>query len=237
MRTPVEPLAKVLIIEDEKTLAEMIAAYLARSGYQTTVEHNGVAGVEAAREQSPDVVILDLGLPGLDGIEVCRQIRTFSDCYVIVATARSDEIDTLIGLSVGADDYVTKPFSVRELVARVQTVLRRPRTASSAQDHAQPPRVFGELSVDPSSLQVHLRGEPVALTPTERDLLMTLASRPSMAFSRRQLIDDVWGGGWVGDEHLVDVHIAHLRKKLDDDPGTARYITTVRGVGYRMGKG
>ena len=235
--SPTTTPATVLVIEDEKPLADMVVAYLARAGYQTLMAHTGPAGVQAARESRPEVVILDLGLPGLDGIEVCRQIRTFSDCYVIVATARSDEIDTLIGLSVGADDYVTKPFSVRELVARVQTVLRRPRTASSAQDHAQPPRVFGELSVDPSSLQVHLRGEPVALTPTERDLLMTLASRPSMAFSRRQLIDDVWGGGWVGDEHLVDVHIAHLRKKLGDNPDTGRYVTTVRGVGYRMGPG
>ncbi|MBM6546282.1 response regulator transcription factor [Janibacter sp. YIM B02568] len=235
--SPTTTPATVLVIEDEKPLADMVVAYLARAGYQTLIAHTGPAGVQAARESRPEVVILDLGLPGLDGIEVCRQIRTFSDCYVIVATARSDEIDTLIGLSVGADDYVTKPFSVRELVARVQTVLRRPRTASSAQDHAQPPRVFGELSVDPSSLQVHLRGEPVALTPTERDLLMTLASRPSMAFSRRQLIDDVWGGGWVGDEHLVDVHIAHLRKKLGDNPDTGRYVTTVRGVGYRMGPG
>ena len=235
--SPTTTPATVLVIEDEKPLADMVVAYLARAGYQTLIAHTGPAGVQAARESRPEVVILDLGLPGLDGIEVCRQIRTFSDCYVIVATARSDEIDTLIGLSVGADDYVTKPFSVRELVARVQTVLRRPRTASSAQDHAQPPRVFGELSVDPSSLVVHLRGEPVALTPTERDLLMTLASRPSMAFSRRQLIDDVWGGGWVGDEHLVDVHIAHLRKKLGDNPDTGRYVTTVRGVGYRMGPG
>ena len=235
--SPTTTPATVLVIEDEKPLADMVVAYLARAGYQTLIAHTGPAGVQAARESRPEVVILDLGLPGLDGIEVCRQIRTFSDCYVIVATARSDEIDTLIGLSVGADDSVTKPFSVRELVARVQTVLRRPRTASSAQDHAQPPRVFGELSVDPSSLQVHLRGEPVALTPTERDLLMTLASRPSMAFSRRQLIDDVWGGGWVGDEHLVDVHIAHLRKKLGDNPDTGRYVTTVRGVGYRMGPG
>ena len=235
--SPTTTPATVLVIEDEKPLADMVVAYLARAGYQTLIAHTGPAGVQAARESRPEVVILDLGLPGLDGIEVCRQIRTFSDCYVIVATARSDEIDTLIGLSVGADDYVTKPFSVRELVARVQTVLRRPRTASSAQDHAQPPRVFGELSVDPSSLQVHLRGEPVALTPTERDLLITLASRPSMAFSRRQLIDDVWGDGWVGDEHLVDVHIAHLRKKLGDNPDTGRYVTTVRGVGYRMGPG
>ena len=239
-RTPVEPLAKVLIIEDEKTLAEMIAAYLARSGYQTTVEHNGVAGVEAAREQSPDVVILDLGLPGLDGIEVCRQIRTFSDCYVIVVTARKDEIDTLIGLSVGADDYITKPFSVRELVARVQAVVRRPRTGSttaSGTARSEPTRVFGALRVDPDGQRVHLGDVEVALTPTERDLLMALARRPSMAFSRRQLIDDIWGPDWVGDEHLVDVHVAHLRRKLGDDPETGRYITTVRGVGYRMGQG
>lgn len=227
----------VLVIEDEQTLAGMIAAYLSRAGYQTLVAHSGPSGVELVRESRPDVVILDLGLPGLDGNEVCRQIRTFTDCYVIVVTARKDEIDTLIGLSVGADDYVTKPFSVRELVARVQAVLRRPRAGSSAQTHAQPAWVFGELRVDSAGQQVHLRDEPVALTPTERDLLMVLAARPTMAFSRRQLIDEVWGGGWVGDEHLVDVHIAHLRKKLGDNPDNGRYIVTVRGIGYRMGRG
>ncbi|WEV79745.1 response regulator transcription factor [Janibacter cremeus] len=216
----------------------MIAAYLTRNGYQTAIEHDGVAGVNAARAQSPDVVILDLGLPGLDGIEVCRQIRTFSDCYVIVVTARTDEVDTLIGLSVGADDYVTKPFSVREVVARVQTVLRRPRGGTPGNPTAAAvPWVFGDLQVDPLGQQVHLKGEPVSLTPTERDLLMTLAHRPSMALSRTQLIEEVWGGGWVGDEHLVDVHIAHLRRKLGDNPDLARYITTVRGIGYRMGPG
>ena len=136
----------MLVIEDEKTLAEMIAAYLARSGYQTAVENDGVAGVEAAREQSPDVVILDLGLPGLDGIEVCRQIRTFSDCYVLMLTARADEVDMLIGLSVGADDYLTKPFSPRELVARVQVMLRRPRSTASA----SVARRIGELVVHPT---------------------------------------------------------------------------------------
>ncbi len=216
----------------------MIAAYLSRAGYQTGVAHTGPAGVQAVRDEAPDVVILDLGLPGLDGIEVCRQIRTFTDCYVIVVTARTDELDTLIGLSVGADDYVTKPFSVRELVARVQTVLRRPRNEPTGRGHREEPVwVFGELSVDSAGQQVHLAGDPVALTPTERDLLMALARRPAMAFTRRQLIDEVWGGGWVGDEHLVDVHIAHLRRKLGDKPDTARYITTVRGIGYRMGQG
>lgn len=238
--TPPQPGARVLIIEDETTLAGMIAAYLSRAGYDSSVVHTGPDGVRAARDLAPDVVILDLGLPGLDGIEVCRQIRTFTDCYVIVVTARKDEIDTLIGLSVGADDYVTKPFSVRELVARVQAVLRRPRTGSttaSGTAPSEPTRVFGALRVDRDGQRVHLGDVEVALTPTERDLLMALARRPSMAFSRRQLIDDIWGPDWVGDEHLVDVHVAHLRRKLGDAPDIGRYITTVRGVGYRMGQG
>ena len=236
MTTPPEPSATVLVVEDEKTLAGMMTAYLSRAGYRTMTAHTGPDGVRLVREENPDVVILDLGLPGLDGIEVCRQIRTFTDCYVIVVTARTDEVDTLIGLSVGANDYVTKPFSVRELVARVQTVLRRPRTGVTRTE-AHQVWVFGELAVDPVGHQVHLGGEPVSLTPTERELLMTLAERPAMAFSRRQLIDEVWGGGWVGDEHLVDVHIAHLRRKLGDQPEASRYVMTVRGVGYRMGKG
>ena len=234
----VEPVARVLVVEDEKALAGMVAAYLSQAGFDAAVVHTGPEGIEAAREQSPDVVILDLGLPGLDGIEVCRQIRTFSDCYILVVTARKDEIDTLIGLSVGADDYITKPFSVRELIARVQAVLRRPRTTDTPRGATGPPaRQFGDLVVDAAAHEVRLGSEPVALTPTERDLLITLAARPTMAFSRRQLIDEIWGGGWVGDEHLVDVHIAHLRRKLGDDPDTARYVVTVRGIGYRMGKG
>ncbi|WP_435198079.1 response regulator [Janibacter sp. GS2] len=233
---PHAPTARVLVIEDERALSSMIVGYLSRADYETAEAHTGLEGVRAVREQAPDVVILDLGLPGLDGIEVCRQIRTFSDCYIIVATARTDEIDTLIGLSVGADDYITKPFSVRELVARVQTVLRRPRTGTRAHSH-EPTWVFGDLRVDSAGQQVHLGGTTVPLTPTERDLLIALASRPTMAFSRRQLIDEIWSAGWFGDEHLVDVHIAHLRKKLGDDPESSRYIVTVRGVGYRMGPG
>ena len=233
-----EPAARILVVEDEETLAGMIAAYLSRAGYQTHVAHTGPDGVQAVRDHHPDVVILDLGLPGLDGIEVCRQIRTFTDCYIIVVTARTDEIDTVIGLSVGADDYVTKPFGMRELVARVQTVLRRPRTDRAIRAQLpEPAWVFGDLRVDSAGQQVHLKGAPVALTPTERDLLIVLARHPSIAFSRRQLIESVWGGDWVGDEHLVDVHIAHLRRKLGDDPDTARYISTVRGVGYRMEQG
>lgn len=229
---------KVLIVEDERDLAGIIAAYLERAGFETTLVHTGGEAVPAVRDLSPDVVILDLGLPGVDGIEVCRQIRTFSDCYIIVATARRGEIDTLIGLSVGADDYVVKPFSTRELVARVQAVLRRPRTGKRADgDSDGPVLVFGELSVDPAGRQVQLVGEAVPLTPTEREILIVLAARPALAFTRRQLIDAVWGNEWVGDERMVDVHVANLRKKLGDDPASARYVTTVRGVGYRMGQG
>jgi DNA-binding response OmpR family regulator len=184
----------------------------------------------------PDVVVLDLGLPSLDGVEVCRQLRTFSDAYVVMLTARTDEVDTLIGLSVGADDYVTKPFSPRELMARIQAMLRRPRALAGGPG-APATRTFGALVVDPEGRDVWVHGEPVALTRTEFDLLEALSARPRMAFSREQLIETVWGASWVGDEHLVDVHIGHLRRKLGDDPAEGRYVRTVRGVGYRMGSG
>ena len=235
--TNAPPSHRVLVVDDERALAGMVAAYLSRAGYETALVHDGPAAVEAVREQAPDVVILDLGLPGLDGVEVCRRIRTFSDCYVIVVTARAGEVDRLIGLSVGADDYVTKPFSVRELVARVQAVLRRPRATFSAMPAEPPARVFGDLTVDIAGREVHLAGEPVDLTPTEFDILATLAERPRLAFSREQIIEEVWGGRWSGDDHVIDVHVAHLRRKLGDDAGAPRYVRTVRGVGYRIGQG
>lgn len=233
-----EPVAQVLIVDDEKPLAGMIAAYLSREGYQTRLAHTGPDAVAAAQEHAPDVVILDLGLPGMDGVEVCRKIRTFSDCYIIMVTARQDELDKLIGLSVGADDYITKPFSARELVARVQTVLRRPRTPTRTTPHVEEPaRVFGGLRVDTAGREVHVAGALIDLTPTEFDILATLTSRPKLAFSRQQILDEVWGESWVGDDHVVDVHVAHLRHKLGDDLTTPRYIRTVRGVGYRIGPG
>jgi len=170
-------------------------------------------------------------------VEVCRQLRTFSDAYVVMLTARSEEVDTLIGLSVGADDYLTKPFSPRILMARIQAMLRRPRPLGTSSDALEGARTFGPLVIDPLGRDVWLDGEPVALTRTEFDLLAALSERPRMAFSRRQLIDAVWGPSWVGDEHLVDVHVGHLRRKLDDDATQARFIRTVRGVGYRMGTG
>ena len=230
---------RVLVVDDERALAQMVAAYLTRAGYQVSEAHTGPEALARARELAPDVMILDLGLPGLDGVEVCREVRTFSDCYVLMLTARGDEVSRIVGLSVGADDYITKPFSARELVARVQAVLRRPRLRGPGDVAAteEPPRVFGDLTVDAAGRQVCVRGDPVSLTRTEFDLLDVLSARPKYAFSRRQLIDEVWDAAWFGDEHIVDVHIGHVRRKIGDDPAAARYIQTVRGIGYRMGTG
>ena len=229
-----------MVVEDEVALAEVLGSYLQREGFEVHLRHDGPAAVAAARDVDPDIVVLDLGLPGLDGIEVCRQLRTFSDAYVVMLTARDDEVDKLIGLSVGADDYMTKPFSPRELVARVHALLRRPRHSrplATTADEGPVLRHFGPLSVDPVGREVWLDGEPVPLTRTEFDLLAALSEHPRMAFSRRQLIDQVWGPNWVGDEHLVDVHIGHLRRKLNDEAATSKFIRTVRGIGYRMGTG
>jgi DNA-binding response OmpR family regulator len=232
--------ASVLVVDDERPLAKIVASYLERDGHDVRCVFDGPAAVDAARERRPDVVVLDLGLPGLDGIEVCRQLRMFTDCYVVMLTARSDEVDKLVGLGVGADDYLTKPVSPRELVARIRAMLRRPRTgvvAGAGVPAEEPPRVFGPLRIDVAAREVYLDGQPVALTRTEFDLLAALSARPKLAFGRRRLIDAVWGEGWVGDEHLVDVHIGHLRRKLGDDPAAPRFVRTVRGVGYRMGAG
>jgi len=238
-RPTVAPRVRALVVDDEPALVRVVAAYLAREGFDVATAADGLEALALARETSPDVVVLDVMMPGIDGIEVCRRLRTFSDAYVIMLTARAEEIDTLVGLSVGADDYLTKPFSTRILVARIRSLLRRPRTTVDAAGSGDPApaRRFGALTVDPEAREVRLDGALVALTPIEFDLLEALSSRPRTAFTRAQLVERVWGPGWFGDERLVDLHLGHVRRKLDDDVTDPRYVRTVRGVGYRMGPG
>jgi DNA-binding response OmpR family regulator len=233
---------RALVVDDEPSLVRAVVGYLEREGFDVAAAPDGEQALQLARRDAPDVVVLDLGLPGIDGVEVCRILRTFSDAYVVMLTARADEIDKLIGLSVGADDYITKPFSPRELVARIRTMLRRPRSAvpgfARAAGSEQPPvRRFGALTIDPAAREVTLNDVLIHLTRTEFDVLDALSEHPRQAFTRRQLIDRVWDSDWVGDEHLVDIHIGHVRRKLDDDSADPCYILTVRGIGYRMGPG
>jgi DNA-binding response OmpR family regulator len=228
---------RALVVDDEPPLVRLVSSYLERDGFQVQSAGDGERAVELARTFQPEVIVLDLMLPSMDGIETCRQIRTFSDAYIVMLTARTEEVDKLVGLGVGADDYLTKPFSPRELVARIRAMLRRPRAATPSEQATEPVRHLGELTVDPAAREVRLAGEPVELTRLEFDLLEALSERPRVVLSRRQLLERVWGPDWVGDEHLVDVHIANLRRKLGDDPRTPRHILTVRGIGYRMGPG
>jgi DNA-binding response OmpR family regulator len=212
----------ILLVDDEPPILELVRGYLEREGFTVRAVEDGLAAVERVRADKPDVVVLDLMLPGLDGIEVCRQIRMFSNAYVLMLTARSEEIDRIVGLSVGADDYLVKPFSPRELVARVKALLRRPRGTL--------PTVTGTtLVVDPARRVVTVQGSPIALTATEFDILAALARDPGVVISRSQLLDRVWGPEFVGDDHLVDVHVANLRHKIGDG-----LVETVRGVGYRL---
>lgn len=221
----------VVVAEDEKSLAQMIGVYLERAGFVATLTHTGVHTLESVKTIEPDVLVLDLGLPGVDGLEVCRRVRATSDCYILILTARSSENERLLGLQAGADDYITKPFSVRELVARVRTVLRRPRTIVAHHDAV---RTFGPLSIDLAGYEARLGDSPVPLTKTEFDLLVVLSSAPDHAFTRRQLIDAVWDTSWVGDDRLVDVHIGNLRRKIAGHFPDTNLIATVRGIGYRM---
>jgi DNA-binding response OmpR family regulator len=227
---------RVLVVDDEVPLAGVVASYLVREGYTVEQAHDGPAAVVAARSSDPDLIVLDVMLPGFDGIEVCRQVRTFTDAYIIMLTARDEEIDKVVALSTGADDYLVKPFSPRELIARVKAMLRRPRTPAVAGPgaEAEPALTFADLALDPVARVVLQGGVPVELTRTEFDLLQALIVAPRAVLSRRQLTDEVWGSDWFGDDQIVDVHIGHLRRKLADDATSPRYVRTVRGVGYGM---
>lgn len=227
---------RVLVVDDEIPLTGVVSSYLMREGFDVSVSHSGPGAVESARELAPVLILLDIMLPGFDGIEACRRIRQFSDAYIIMLTARDEEVDKVLGLSMGADDYLVKPFSPRELIARVRAMLRRPRV-SSTEDLSAAQIEVGGLCLDAEARTLHVDGSLIEVTRTEFDLLAVMASRPRAALTRRQLIDAVWGPGWFGDEHVVDVHIGHLRMKLGDDASEPRFIRTVRGVGYGMGPG
>jgi two-component system, OmpR family, alkaline phosphatase synthesis response regulator PhoP len=226
-------MSKVLIVEDEESLVKLIKGYLEREGFQVMAATDGQAGLDLARQEGPDVAILDVMLPGLDGFEVCRRLRQFSNAYVIMLTARAEEVDKLVGLAVGADDYVTKPFSPRELVARIRAMLRRPRGGPVADEISVVLR-FGDLAIDQGRHEV-LRGDRlVNLTPLEYRLLVTLATNAGFVFTRERLFQRVWGYDSLGDDHALDVHVGSLRRKIEDDPAKPRWVRTVRGVGYRF---
>jgi DNA-binding response OmpR family regulator len=215
---------RILVVDDEQPIVDLVRGYLEREGWSVTTASDGPGALESARRGAPDVVILDVMLPGLDGVEVCRELRTFSDAYVLMLTARSEEVDKLVGLAVGADDYLTKPFSPRELVARVKALLRRSRSTGALPDG---------LSVDVMRRTVHVDGAKVELTRTEFEIVALLVKEPGSVVDRASILASVWGPGYT-DDHLVDVHVANLRRKLGDDPERPRFVETIRGVGYRL---
>lgn len=222
----------ILVVDDEPTIGEVVSAYLRRAGYETRVASDGDAALAAVAERSPDLVVLDLMLPGTDGLEVMRRIRERPDrsSAIILLTAKGAESDRITGLRLGADDYVVKPFSPNELVARVDAVLRRVDTLPTN----EPALTFGPLTIDPGARQVHCDGTPIALTTREFDLLLFLARHPGRAFTREQLMDHVWQYAFYSDTSTVTVHIRRLRAKLEQDPEQPRWIETVWGVGYRF---
>jgi len=224
--------AVVVVVEDDPNIADLVDLYLRQAGFRVYQANDGLRGLEVITERQPRLVILDVGLPGLDGIEVCRRLRATSDVPVIMLTAQDGEIDRVLGLEMGADDYVTKPFSPRELVARVKAILRRSGAGAgvAARDERAVLR-SGGVEVDLGRREARVEGTVVALATREFDLLAYLAENEGLALSRQQLLDGVWGAGWIGDERTVDVHVRQLRKKLGD----ALPLATVWGVGYRLG--
>jgi DNA-binding response OmpR family regulator len=225
-----QPAPVVAVIEDEVPIAEAIAARLRSEGFTVSTAHDGPSGVELVEQLRPDLVVLDLMLPGFDGLEVCRRIQRERAVPVLMLTARGDETDVLVGLAVGADDYLTKPFSPRELVARIRTILRRvDRQRDSTAEDGRPSLRLGTVEADPATRRVTVDGEPVHLTPTEFDLLAVLGAKPGVVFTREQLLADVWGYRDGSGARTVDSHIRALRRKLGAD-----LVRTVHGVGYAV---
>ena len=222
---------RVLVVDDEPHIRTVLRGYLQADGYEVSEAADGEAALAAMREKPPDLVLLDVMMPGIDGLEVLRQLRTFSDAYVILVTARTEEVDKLVGLGVGADDYVTKPFSPREVTARVKAVLRRDRGVRTGEDATL---CFAGLTIDTVGRAIEANGAPVMLSSLEFDLLAALAGAPGRVFSRAQLLERVWGYDFYGDERVVDVHIRSLRARLGDPAGDPHLIATVRGAGYKF---
>ncbi|HRC64855.1 MAG TPA: response regulator transcription factor [Dermatophilaceae bacterium] len=229
-------MARVLVVDDEPQIRAILRAYLSAEGFQVQEAATGAQALHLLATEPPDLVLLDIGLPDLDGLEVLRTLRKTSDTYVVLVTARAEEVDKLIGLGVGADDYVTKPFSPREVVARVKAVLRRTRPIGPAATDPGDTDVlhFDSVSVDTGRREVRVGGIPAVLTALEFDLLVALAESPGRVFSRAQLLEKVWGYDFFGDERVVDVHIRGMRKALGDDATAPRLIGTVRSVGYKF---
>jgi len=222
---------RVLVVDDEPHIRTVLRGYLQADGFEVAEAADGAAALAGMREHPPDLVLLDVMMPGIDGLEVLRQLRTFSDVYVILVTARAEEVDKLVGLGVGADDYITKPFSPREVMARVKAVLRRDRGLHTVE---QATLRFDGVTIDTAGREVVVNGAPVMLSSLEFDLLAALAAAPGRVFSRAQLLERVWGYDFYGDERVVDVHIRSLRARLGDPAGDAHLIATVRGAGYKF---
>lgn len=227
---------RILVVDDEESIRYLVASYLRADGFVVEELGDGQAALDRVRRANDlDLIILDVRMPKVDGIDALREIRRLSDSYVIMLTAAAEETDRLIGLSLGADDYMTKPFSPRELVARVKAVLRRQRSGLSGPvDPVSPALTFPSIVIDIETHQVVVDGEPVDLTALQFSLVRSLAESPGRVFTRRQLIERVWGRDFFGEDRIVDVHIGNLRKALGDDAAAPRFVGTVRGVGYRF---
>jgi two-component system alkaline phosphatase synthesis response regulator PhoP len=221
----------ILIIDDEPAILNLVKAYLEAEQYTVHLAADGVQGLAMFRRHQPDLVILDIMLPGIDGLEILQQLRRESDTYVMLLTAKSEEMDRVLGLTVGADDYLTKPFSPRELVARVKALLRRGRPQAN-----DTPTIlnFRHVRIDPQRYEVAYNGAPVDLTALEFKLLYTLAAYSGMVFTREKLLEQVWGYDYYGDDRVVDVHIGHIRQKVESNPNQPEHILTIRGVGYKF---
>jgi phosphate regulon transcriptional regulator PhoB len=221
----------ILVVDDEELIQELLRFNLEKEGYRVIVAKDGVQALDLLTREHPNLIILDLMLPGIDGLEVCRQIRfnpRFHEVPLIMLTAKGEEIDKVLGLELGADDYITKPFNTRELLARIKARLRRVYDTDKSSEISN-----GDIRLDINNLQVYIRGEEIVLTPKEFELLRILVRHPGKAYSRDELLEQIWGYEYLGDSRTVDVHVRHLRQKIESDPSKPDYIETIRGLGYR----